>query len=470
MTCPPAQISCIHEMNAEEANDHAGRVVTGARRVIENYGARTAGSEGETRTQLAFAEELRAMGFDDVRIEPFRVHPTAFMGFEPVLAGLVCLAVGAWWSGARWVAFALANGGLAIAVLELVLYREFLDPFFPARTSHNVVARLAPASGVVRRRVVVGGHADAAFAWTFNRIHWTFFWAVHVLQIGSAIVIAATTFLPVFGYNDLTMGLVHAVCGALSLTSFFNTRWSCPVPGANDNLSGALGAIAIGRHFVQNRLANSELVVFISGSEEAGLRGAKAFAQTHRAELCTVETVFLELETLRELDSLSVAYKDLNGLVVQDSRVVKLVQRAARSELGHELKMQSVYCGATDAAALAEIGVASVSIAGMSSGPPLYYHTMKDSWDNMSQATIAAALRVAAQAVAIFDNEGLNIELYKIPRPLSASAPSDAAASVAPLTTATTSTADYAVSPAIMDSDTTFIIGTIEDTGLRTDV
>jgi len=294
---------------------------------------------------------------------------------------------------------------------------------------------------------------------------------VHVLQIGSAIVIAATTFLPVFGYSDLGMGLVHAVCGALSLTSFFNTRWSRPVPGANDNLSGALGAIAIGRHFVQNRLANSELIVFISGSEEAGLRGAKAFAQTHRAELCAIETVFLELETLRELDSLSVAYKDLNGLIVQDSRVVKLVQRAARSELGRELLMQSVYCGATDAAALAEIGIASVAIDAMSSGPPLYYHTMKDSWDNMSQDTIAAALRVTARAVEIFDNEGLDVELFKIPRPLSASAPT-AATSVAPLTTTTAAapSTSYAVSPAIMDGGATFVIGTIEDTELRADV
>jgi hypothetical protein len=208
------------------------------------------------------------------------------------------------------------------------------------------------------------------------------------------------------------MGIVHAVCGTLLLTMFLNTDFFTVVPGANDNLTGAIGAIAVAKHLCADAttaLTNTELVVLISGSEEAGLRGAKAFAESHRAELVAsgVETAFLELETLREIEHLSIADRDMNGLVRQDPRIVKLVSRAAVMELGHDIRRQSVYCGATDAAAIAQIGVAAVSLEGMNPGPARYYHTTLDHPGNMSVECISAALRITARAAVLFDLEGL---------------------------------------------------------------
>ena len=66
-----------------------------------------------------------------------------------------------------------------------------------------------------------------------------------------------------------------------------------------------------------------------------------------------------------------------------------------------------MYCGATDAAALAQAGVAAVTLEGMSPGPANYYHTRRDTVDRMSRACIRDALLIASRAVRLFDTDGL---------------------------------------------------------------
>ena len=42
-----------------------------------------------------------------------------------------------------------------------------LDPFFPKKTSHNVVAVRKP-KGEVKRRIIFSGHSDSANEWRFT--------------------------------------------------------------------------------------------------------------------------------------------------------------------------------------------------------------------------------------------------------------------------------------------------------------
>ena len=67
----------------------------------------------------------------------------------------------------------------------------------------------------------------------------------------------------------------------------FFINWRVIVDGANDNLSACFASIGILREMVKNdfRYDNTEVGVIITGSEEAGLRGALAFGKKHADEL-----------------------------------------------------------------------------------------------------------------------------------------------------------------------------------------
>jgi hypothetical protein len=54
--------------------------------------------------------------------------------------------------------------GLLITVLEFLLYKQFMDPFYKKVEGHNLVGVRKPR-GDVKRRIVISGHIDAAYEW-----------------------------------------------------------------------------------------------------------------------------------------------------------------------------------------------------------------------------------------------------------------------------------------------------------------
>lgn len=101
------------------------------------------------------------------------------------------------------------------------------------------------------------------------------------------------------------------------ISVLFFVNWNVICDGANDNLSACSASMAIMKELAENdtRFENTEVCCLITGSEEAGLRGAKAFAKKHAKELKKVDTVFLPFEVLRETEHLTVYKRDLNGSV-----------------------------------------------------------------------------------------------------------------------------------------------------------
>ena len=99
---------------------------------------------------------------------------------------------------------------------------------------------------------------------------------------------------------------------------------------------------------------NTEVVCMLAGSEEAGLRGAKAFAEAYKDKLREggVETVFLGLETFRDAPYMSACHRDLSGTVKHHAGMVKLLDKAAAPYMEKPLVHQSIFIGASDAAAM----------------------------------------------------------------------------------------------------------------------
>ena len=391
--------------------------VRGIKKICKDVGPRPAGSEQEHEAQKLMAAELDG-ACDKVEIEPFDVHPGAFLGWILTDGIMMIAAIVLFFFGMSAIALALCALSLIFAIVEFLLYKKLLDPFFPKKTSHNVVAVRKP-KGEVRRRIIFSGHADSANEWRFTYyggskllvpiIGLSFVGILLGLVLGIWAFAAGHAFSAADSGALNVMRYVFLAWIPILFTALFFENKKRPVMGANDDLTGCFISMAVVKYMQQHdiRFENTEVWVVLTGSEEAGLRGAKAFCKAHKNELSDVETVFVGLDTIRDYDFAAVYSRDLTGTVKNDADACALVKEAAK-QTGLDLPYKSVFFGATDAAAVTQAGMKAVSVSAMDPAPAKYYHTRLDTADNLDIKTVEAVLGVALETAFLFDEKGLS--------------------------------------------------------------
>lgn len=391
--------------------------VRGIKKICKDVGPRPAGSEQEHEAQKLMAAELDG-ACDKVEIEPFDVHPGAFLGWILTDGIMMIAAIVLFFFGMSAIALALCALSLIFAIVEFLLYKKLLDPFFPKKTSHNVVTVRKP-KGEVRRRIIFSGHADSANEWRFTYyggskllvpiIGLSFVGILLGLVLGIWAVAAGHAFSAADSGALNVMRYVFLAWIPILFTALFFENKKRPVMGANDDLTGCFISMAVVKYMQQHdiRFENTEVWVVLTGSEEAGLRGAKAFCKAHKNELSDIETVFVGLDTIRDYDFAAVYSRDLTGTVKNDAGACALVKEAAK-QTGLDLPYKSVFFGATDAAAVTQAGMKAVSVAAMDPAPAKYYHTRLDTADNLDIKTVEAVLGVALETAFLFDEKGLS--------------------------------------------------------------
>lgn len=391
--------------------------VRGIKKICKDVGPRPTGSEQEHEAQKLMAAELDG-ACDKVEIEPFDVHPGAFLGWILTDGIMMIAAIVLFFFGMSAIALALCALSLIFAIVEFLLYKKLLDPFFPKKTSHNVVAVRKP-KGEVRRRIIFSGHADSANEWRFTYyggskllvpiIGLSFVGILLGLVLGIWAVAAGHAFSAADSGALNVMRYVFLAWIPILFTALFFENKKRPVMGANDDLTGCFISMAVVKYMQQHdiRFENTEVWVVLTGSEEAGLRGAKEFCKAHKNELSDVETVFVGLDTIRDYDFAAVYSRDLTGTVKNDAGACALVKEAAK-QTGLDLPYKSVFFGATDAAAVTQAGMKAVSVAAMDPAPAKYYHTRLDTADNLDIKTVEAVLGVALETAFLFDEKGLS--------------------------------------------------------------
>ena len=391
--------------------------VRGIKKICKDVGPRPAGSEQEHEAQKLMAAELDG-ACDKVEIEPFDVHPGAFLGWILTDGIMMIAAIVLFFFGMSAIALALCALSLIFAIVEFLLYKKLLDPFFPKKTSHNVVAVRKP-KGEVKRRIIFSGHADSANEWRFTYyggskllvpiIGLSFVGILLGLVLGIWAVAAGHAFSAADSGALNVMRYVFLAWIPILFTALFFENKKRPVMGANDDLTGCFISMAVVKYMQQHdiRFENTEVWVVLTGSEEAGLRGAKAFCKAHKNELSDVETVFVGLDTIRDYDFAAVYSRDLTGTVKNDAGACALVKEAAK-QTGLDLPYKSVFFGATDAAAVTQAGMKAVSVAAMDPAPAKYFHTRLDTADNLDIKTVEAVLGVALETAFLFDEKGLS--------------------------------------------------------------
>ena len=180
------------------------------------------------------------------------------------------------------------------------------------------------------------------------------------------------------------------------------------VPGAGDNLSGSYFMLAVAKYLHEEGVdvKNTEIVFLNTGSEEASLRGAKAYVKKHISELKKIPSMYIALDTFRDKDHLAVIEKDLNATCQHELKVIKLVLQAGKN-INIPLKTQNTYIGSTDATAFTQAGISATAIEAMDPGPAREYHTRHDSWETLGSESIEDGMKIMLEVIRLYDENGL---------------------------------------------------------------
>ena len=388
---------------------------------------RDPGSVGEKMACEYMADYLKnECGCERSDVESFKENPNAFFGWiyftiTFVLAGMVLFffmpIVGA-------VITAL---GFVILFVQFGLYKKLVDKFFPEKTGHSVTA-IKKCTGEVKGRVFFNGHPDAVWNWPVNN---KFGGTAHVAHLVTSVVsglivlglnIAAAvktgcrpvTDYTIAGYTSLYtpvlfwMGIAILVMVPCLVGMYFMWDENTITDGANDNLTGCYMGIAILKAMKEQgiELEHTEVGVIISGSEEAGLRGAMAWCDAHKGEFDDVPTWIYSYDTIHESRFLGVNYRDLNGTVKSDKEVSDSFVNAA-NELGIKCTKTWVppFGGATDNAAFNKAGFRSTGITALDHNLQDYYHTMRDTADNLNPECLADCYAISVRCLENFDKD-----------------------------------------------------------------
>ena len=154
------------------------------------------------------------------------------------------------------------------------------------------------------------------------------------------------------------------------------------------------------------RYENTEVCALLTGSEEAGLRGATAFTKRHKGENKDVETYIIAFDTMRDYDYMTIYHRDMTGMVKNSPEVVALLDEACNDpDVNHPLPHGVVPFGASDAAAFSRGGFKAAVVAGQNPKYAPYYHNRRDTPDQMIPETFALGLDIALAAIEAFDRD-----------------------------------------------------------------
>lgn len=380
--------------------------------ICRNMKKRAPGSEGEREAAEYMAGVLgRECGCQNVRIESFDEHPGGFYGYLYFSAVLDVLC------GAAFFFFppvSILSGVLAILLMlfQFILYHEIVDRFFPLKKGTNVTA-IRPCREACKRRVFLNGHIDAAWEWPLNYHCGGIVFEAH--SVGATVGVLYYVFLSICRLCGApwtqTAGWIGLIFFPFWIGLPFLRNRNRVVDGANDNLSGCYMGIALLRAMEQNgiTLENTEVGVLLTGSEESGLRGAKAWSRIHRKEFEDVPTYIYSFDTIHDPRFLMTNERDLNGTVKSDKEMGELFLASAE-ELGIPCRRGWVppMGGGTDSAAFTQGGFRSIGITGLSHKLEDYYHTRRDTYDNLDKHGLENCYRVIVRMIEKLDSGSLD--------------------------------------------------------------
>lgn len=412
------------DLSFDNIGQYTDYITERIKKVCKKCGPRAAGSEGDKKAKKYFLEDTKAV-CDEAWAEDFKCSDKAFMSWVPVGAVLVILSTLLFIFGMPVLSLLITLLTVFFIVSEFFFYKETLDIFFKKKDSANVIGKVK-AKGETKKRIILCGHTDSAFEWTYTyhggrpAVATIIVSAVVaiVTSIAGSITAIATgkAFAPsvVFdsGNTAVTVfAILMLVLVPFMIAALFFCNYRRPVTGANDDLTGCYVSLAAVKYLKENNISleNTEIIVALVGGEECGLRGSKAFANKHKNEFTdkNVETVCIAFDTIHDFDFMKIILVDMNGTVKNDKKVAELIKEGTHLAGYDNVDMGTIDLGSTDAAAFTQAGVPAASFTAMDPTPARYYHTRLDTEEILDKETLEAGLKIALKTIFLFDEKGI---------------------------------------------------------------
>ncbi len=359
--------------------------------IIQTFEKRSPGSKGELQSCEYYAELCEEYGCDEVVVEEFEEHPNSFFGWLYFAVTFVLISLGTYWF-APIISAILCTCGAVIALLQFGMYKKFMDRFFKKATGHNMMAIKKP-KGEVKQRIFFNGHCDAVWEWPVNYLLGGVGFEAHAvigfgglfytLGISIASMIKNGSILGGPSTLLLTkMGVYGLLFVPFLIGLYFLWNEKHIVDGANDNLTGCEMGIAVLKalHDEGIELENTEVGVI-------------------------VPTIIYSYDTMHDPKWLMANYRDLNGTIKTDKQANDIFMKACE-ELGIACRKGWVppLGGATDTAAFTQGGFRSGGVTGLNHKLENYYHTRRDTYDNLSHQGIGDCYAASMKVLEMFEN------------------------------------------------------------------
>ncbi len=278
------------------------------RQLVEQCPRRLPTTASEKKAQEIVADKLVRLGLE-IRWQPFAFSRSLYanlaLHFLLGALGTAVAALSAW-------------AGLFLHLIAAVSYLADGERFYLLRRvlgfapSQNLIA-VAPAKKQPQRRLVLIGHADAAFTGYIFRPELARRVARRPLPgiLGRPLALAVLALLALAGIDLLQLIAVNLswkfwllaagltvlplIAGLFSLEVVLRDE---AVPGANDNLSGAAALPALAGRLVPAKPDDLELVFVLAGCEEASMGGSDALARVASREWDPRRTAVLAIDTI----------------------------------------------------------------------------------------------------------------------------------------------------------------------------
>ncbi len=394
----------------DKKNDAAQFMIDEITHICTKFEKRGPGSYGEQQACEYMAEQLKELGCETTYVDEFKENPGSFFGWIYITISCCFLALASYFF-MPLLSIIFIVLGLTLCVLQFGLYKKTVDKLFKEKIGHNAAGFKKP-TGEVKRRIIFNGHPDGAWEWPFKYKFTYLGFDIHMIvcfigafyTIGIAIANVAGVLPPELATK---LGLCGLVFTPFWFGLYFMWNRNKIVDGANDNLSGCYIGIAILKALKDEgiELENTEIGVVLTGSEEAGLRGAKAWCEAHAHEFNDVPTFVYSYDTIAQPEYMQANYRDLNGTVKVDKDVSDLYVEACE-ELGIKCGKGIVppLGGATDSAAFAQAGMRSTGITALNHALPDFYHTRLDTPEKLNKKCLADCFAASVKVLEKFDN------------------------------------------------------------------
>jgi aminopeptidase YwaD len=356
--------------------------------IIDAVGPRLACSEEEKK-----ASQMQAkITGTKANIEQFICHPKASIGFIPVLGYLLLVLVLLYF----WiplVTLIILGFFLVYAIIQIFLYKGWLDFLTPRGQSQNVFTVVEPKEGKADFTIILSAHIDSSWHWKIAVKNPTSLRPKITMGVIGAFVFLLFNLLKVIeDYTIFDIGIpwlyyliLIFVPSWFFISQFLTWNKKQASPGAMDDLAGIAVGFSVMRYIKKHpdqAPKNCRVILLTTGSEEAGTKGSRAFIQKHKDDLLKGNVWVINIDSISDYNYFQVIDGDTWLGSKNDPDLCQLAEEAYK-ELNVRYDVIENPVGATDAASFSLNGIRAVTMSAQDPGPANNYHTCLDDLEHM---------------------------------------------------------------------------------------